>query len=361
MFSVVIFIFILGVVIILHEFGHFVMAIKSKVRVEKFSFGFGPVIFSKKIKDTAYTICAVPFGGYVKLAGDNYKEYQGKPDEYLSKSCGVRSRIVVMGSLFNYLVAFLCFWLLFYLGYPVLTPKVGEVMHGYGAEEAGILSGDEIMEADGKSITYSHDLQKIIYSKKDNETVELKVQRQQTPYLFKVKVKEKEMPTFLGNKKKIGLIGIRPQGEVVFRKEPLFKAIVMGSAKVLELTQFTYQSIIMIIIGRLSLRESVTGPLGMFYITKEAANLGLFALLHLLAVLNISLAIFNLLPIPVLDGGHIFLLGIEKIRGKPLKDRTEEIITNIGLGFIVSLGIFIFYNDLIRFGIWEKVINFFKL
>ncbi|MCX7661725.1 MAG: site-2 protease family protein, partial [Candidatus Omnitrophica bacterium] len=111
----------------------------------------------------------------------------------------------------------------------------------------------------------------------------------------------------------------------------------------------------------LSIRDSVTGPLGMFYLTQEAAKLGFIAILHLVAVLNISLTVFNLLPIPVMDGGHLILLAIEKIKGRHLSYKVDRIITQIGLGFIITLAIFIFYNDLVRFGLWERIARFLRL
>jgi len=360
MFSFLIFLFLIGILIIIHEFGHFVMAKRNGVRVEKFSLGFGPVIFSKKIKDTQYSFSLIPFGGYVKLAGDNLLEYKGRPDEYLSKSCGVRARIVLMGPLLNYLMAFLCFWLIFYLGYPMFTTKVDEVMPDYGAKEAGILPQDKIIAVEGKSVQFWDELQKEVYPKKEGQILELKVLRQDQVYTFKVKVKEKEITDIWGNKKRIGLIGIRPAGEIVPLRHTLISSIIKGSKKVIDLTLITYATLFRILLRKISLKESVTGPLGMFYLTKEAARLGVVALLHLMAILNISLAVFNLLPIPVLDGAHLFLLGIEKIRKRKIGYKLEQMITHIGLAFIITLAIFIFYNDLVRFGVWEKIIQFLK-
>jgi regulator of sigma E protease len=360
MFSLLVFFFLISILIIIHEFGHFIMAKRNGVRVEKFSLGFGPIIFSKKIKDTQYSFSLIPFGGYVKLAGDSLLEYQGRPDEYLSKSPGVRARIIIMGPFLNYLMAFFCFWLIFYLGYPMLTTKIDEVLPDYGAKEAGILPQDKIIAVDGKSVQFWDQLQKEIYPKKEGEIIELKVLRQNQTYTFKVKIKEKEITDIWGNKKRVGLIGIRPAGEIVPLKHTLISSVIKGSKKVIDLTFITYATLFRIVLGKLSLRESVTGPLGMFYLTKEATRLGLVAILHLIAVLNISLAVFNLLPIPVLDGAHLFLLGIEKIRKRKIGYKLEQMITHIGLAFIITLAIFIFYNDLMRFGVWEKITQFLK-
>jgi len=360
MFSFLVFLFIVGILISIHEFGHFIMAKKMGVKVEKFSLGFGPVIFTKKIKDTEYIISLIPFGGYVKLAGDNLLEYKGRPDEYLSKSLGQRSLIVLMGPVLNYLMAIFCFWAIFYLGYPMLTTKIGEVLADYGAKQAGLLEGDIVVKIDGNSVKYWEDLQKEIHPKKENDTVTLEVLRQNKTYTFEVKIKEKEILDVFGRNKKMGVIGVRPSGDLVFVKHSLFSSLVGGFKKVMDLTFAIYGTIFRIILGKVSLKETVTGPLGLFYFTKEAVKLGFIVILHLVAVLNVSLAVFNLLPIPVLDGGHLLLLGIEKIRGKYLSHKTEEIINRIGLSFIITIALIIFYNDLSHFGIWSKISKFLK-
>ncbi|MCM8782797.1 MAG: site-2 protease family protein [Candidatus Omnitrophica bacterium] len=333
------------------------MAKKSKVMVEKFSLGFGPAIFSRKIKDTKYIVSLIPLGGYVKLAGDNLEEYKGQPYEYFSKSCKERARIVLMGPILNYLLALVSFWMIFYLGYPMLTSTVGEVLPDYGASLAGIAIDDTIVAVDGIPVKYWNELQRQIYSKKEGQSVILEVLRQNKYYTFEVKIKEKEITNLWGKKKKIGLIGIRPKPDLVFVKYGIFSSIIEGTKKVVELTFITYNAILRIIVGKLSLKESVIGPLGMFYLTQEATRLGFIALLHLVGVLNISLAVFNLLPIPIMDGGHLLLLAIEKIRGRQLSYKVERIFTQLGLGFIITLAIFIFYNDLVRFGLWERILK----
>jgi len=131
----------------------------------------------------------------------------------------------------------------------------------------------------------------------------------------------------------------------------------LGANKTIDLTITTYKALWRMISGRMSMRESVTGPLGIFYITSKAAQIGIIAVLHLLAILNISLAIFNLLPFPVLDGGHILFLGLEKIRGKALHIKTEQVITQIGVTVIISLALFITYNDFLRL-FQDKITNF---
>ncbi len=358
MFALIVFILVLSILIIIHEFGHFIMAKRMGVRVEHFSLGFGPVLLTKKIKHTRYSICAIPLGGYVKLAGDNLEEFKNRPFEYLYKKPGERARIVIFGPVLNYIMAFLCFWLIFSLGYPTLTSQVGELLDDYPAQEAGIKPEDKIVAIDDNPVQYWEELQKIVFNKKQGQTVSLTILRNEQLHHIDVKIKMSEIEDIFGQKKNIGLIGISPSGEIVKVKYGLIKASMLGAEKLWDFTSLTLKAVFRIVTGKLSLKDSVTGPLGIFYVTSKAAQLGFIAVLHLVAVLNVSLAIFNLLPIPILDGGHLLLLGIEKIKGSYLSPTVDRLVSQLGLSFILLLAIIIFYNDLIRFGIWEKITQF---
>jgi regulator of sigma E protease len=359
MLTFILFLLILGLLIIVHEFGHFIMAVRLKVKVEKFSLGFGPVLFSKKNGDTEYNINAVPLGGFVKLAGDNLEEYKGNSDEYYSKTPKQRAAIIFFGPFLNYLLGLLCFWLIFFVGYPTLTAKVGGLIDGFGAKDAGLKVGDKIVAIDGKKIDFWEELQQIVQAKKANEIVKLSVLRDNKEYAIDVKIKEKQLDNQLGQKNNIGLIGITPYDEIVKVKHGLFHSFILAINKTKDLTTMTYKAIWRMLTGKLAFRDSVTGPLGIFFITSKVKSLGIIAILHLVAVLSVSLAIFNLLPMPVLDGGHILFLAIEKIRGRPLSLKTERIVSQIGFTIIISLALIVTYNDLIRF-FGDKIAKIFK-
>jgi len=348
MISLIIFLFILGLLVVVHEFGHFIIAKRIGVRVEKFSLGLGRKLFSKQKGDTQYCINAIPLGGYVKLAGDNLEEYKGNTDEYLSQSPSKRAAIIVFGPLLNYVLGFLFFWLVFFVGYPSLTTKVGGLIDGFGAKEAGIQIGDKIIAVDGQGITLWEDLQKIIMAKKSETRVRLSVLRKNRESTIEVKIKEEQVSDLLGQKHSVGLLGITRGDEFIKVRHGFLKSFLLGINKTVELTTLTYKALWRMILGKLAIRESVTGPLGMFYITSKVASLGIIAVLHLVAVLSVSLAIFNLLPLPVLDGGHIFFLVIEKLRGKALSLKTELIVTRIGFTLLISLAILVTYNDILR-------------
>jgi regulator of sigma E protease len=359
MISFLIFLFILSIIIIAHEFGHFIVAKKIGVRIEKFSLGFGPRLLEKEKNGTQYCISAIPLGGYVKLAGDNLEEYKGDPDEYFSKPPGKRFWIIFTGPLLNYILGFFCFWLVLFWGYPMLTTKVGGLLDGYGAKEAGIQLGDKITAVDGKKVEFWEDLQKMIQGKRASAKVRLAFLRDNKEFTVEVQIKEKKLADKLGRKRTVGLLGISPAGEIVKVRHGILQSFFLGIKRTLGLTLLTYRSLWSMITGELSVRDSVTGPLGIFFITSQVASMGVIALLHLIAVLSISLTIFNLLPLPVLDGGHILLLGIEKIRGRYLSLKTERIITQVGITVLVSLAILITYNDILRiFG--DKIQRFLK-
>ena len=359
MLSLAAFLLVLGVLIFVHEFGHFIVAKRLGVRVENFSLGFGRKIYKRKIGDTEYSVSAVPLGGYVKLAGDNIEEYKGEPFEYYSQPIKKRAMIIFCGPLLNYILGFLFFWLIFFVGYPALTTKVGGVLDGFGAQKAGIIKDDRIMAVDGQKVKYWEELQKAIQDKKAETSVVLSVERQGKELSLSVQIKEKKFSDALGKKRSMGMLGIAPGDETIKVRYGFFKAFSLGVANTLDLTSLTYEALWRMITGRLSMKDSVSGPLGIFDITARAARLGIIPLMHLMAVLSISLALFNLLPLPVLDGGHLLFLAIEKIRGRMLSLKAERIVTQAGLTLIIAIGIAVTYNDIVRlYG--EKIAGLFK-
>ena len=273
------------------------------------------------------------------MAGDNLEEYKGQSDEFLSKSPWKRFQIIFCGPLLNYLLGFLFFWCVMFMGYPAFTGKVGGLLDGYGAKEAGLQIGDKIIYAGGAKVELWEDLQKQIQKHKQAGKLELKVLRANQEMSFNVNINQNRMR---------GVIGVKPSGEVVIIKHGFLESAFFSAQKCYELTVLTYMGLWQLVTGKVSMRESMTGPLGIFFITSTAASMGLVAVMHLVAVLSISLAIFNLLPLPILDGGHIFLLGLEKLRKRGLSINAEKIVNNLGLVLIIGLAVFVTYNDIIR-------------
>jgi len=360
MLSLVSFIVVLSILVVVHEFGHFIVAKKMGVRVEKFSIGFGPEIFGVTREETRYSVSIIPLGGYVKLSGETGAEgLKGEKWEYLSRTVGERMRIIFAGPLLNYILAFVIFSFVFMAGSPTLTSAIGKVMPGYPAESSGLKTGDKILNINGKDVIYWEDVTKIVHTSK-NQEMNLVVERLGQKISIVVMPKSQEMDTVFGSRKKISIIGIVPSGDVVFVKYGFFKSIYMGAEKLWSLTYITCRALWASVTGAIPIKESMTGPIGIFYITGQAAKLGLVYLLQLMGVLSASLAIFNLLPVPVLDGGHILFLAIEKIRRKPVSIKIQENITQVGMSLLIILMLFVFYNDFMRFGVFEKIAHLWK-
>lgn len=358
--SVIYFIVVLGVLILVHEFGHFVMAKKLGVRVERFSIGFGPKICSLKKGETEYLLSAVPLGGYIKMAGDEPQEaVKGERWEFLSRSVFDRFLIIFAGPLLNYILAFVIFAIIFMFGSPTITTEVGSLLKGYPAETQGIKTGDKILAVDGRGVKYWEDMTDIIHKHREG-AMELSVERSGTVIGIKIEPIIRKTKDLFGNETTIALVGIGPSQNIEKVRYGFFKSIGMGFNKLIQLTVITYKALWSILIGRLSLKESMTGPIGIFIVTEQAARLGFIYIFHLMGILSASLAIFNVLPFPVLDGGHILFLAIEKVRGRPLSLKAQEIIMNIGVGLLILFTIFVFYSDIMKFGIADKAMKLFK-
>ncbi len=360
MLSLIYFLITLSILVLVHEFGHFIVAKRCGVRVEKFSFGFGPKLFSVKKGYTEYIISAIPLGGYVKMAGDEPGEaITGKSWEFLSKTIGERFRIIFAGPLLNYILAFLIFSVIFMFGSPTLTTEVGSLLADYPAAKQGIRVADKILSIDGKTVRFWEDMTEIIHKHTDGP-MKLAIERDGRTFEMEIHPTVREAKDIFGKPVKLALIGIAPSQRIEKVRYGPVESFYMGFKKLIQLTVITYKAIFSIITGRLSLKESMTGPIGIFVITGQAAKLGLIYIFHLMGILSASLAIFNVLPFPVLDGGHIIFLALEKLRGKPLSIRTQEVITNIGISFLIMLTVFIFYSDIIKFGIVDKIIKIFR-
>ena len=358
--SLIYFLIVLSVLVLVHEFGHFIAAKRIGIRVEKFSFGFGPKLFSIKRGDTEYLISAIPLGGYIKMSGDEPGEkLTGSNFEFLSRSIWERFLVIFAGPLLNYLLAFLIFSVIFMFGSPTLTTEVGSLLKDYPAEKSGLAAGDKIIKADGKDVKYWEDVTEIIHKHFDGP-IKLTIDKGGKISEVEIQPVIKELKDIFGKSSKIALLGIAPSQKIENVRYGFFESFSKGFKKVVDLTAITYKAIWSIITGRLSVKESMTGPIGIFIITGKAAEMGLIYLFHLMALLSASLAIFNLLPLPVLDGGHIFFLFVEKLRGRPLSVRVQENIANIGVGLLILLTVFIFYNDIMKFGVFDHISRFLK-
>ncbi|HDZ77158.1 MAG TPA: RIP metalloprotease RseP [Candidatus Omnitrophica bacterium] len=352
--SFLIFIVCISILIFIHELGHFIAARRAGVTVEVFSLGFGPKLLTRKKGDTIYQLCAIPLGGYIKMAGDSRKECTGKSNEYLSSSCGHRASIVVSGGILNYLLGFICFSVALVFGIPDYSSTVGTLLEGYPAQEAGLLPGDKIVSIDDKKISLWGELITNIQDK-NGQSVDIDLIRAGELLELRVSTRLEEIDTVRG-KVEISFIGIGPG----YLKYGIKDAVVVGAREYLKFTAFYYRALGDMLTGKISLKKSATGLIGIYKITTNAASMGMGPLLNVLAIINLALAIFNLLPFPILDGGHLLLIGIEKIRGKPISIKIEDALNKLGITLLIFLLVFVTINDFVRFGLWDGMVVFFK-
>ena len=259
----------------------------------------------------------------------------------------MRFKIIAAGPILNYILGFLLFSAVFMIGAPTLTNKVGDVLDDYPAKKAGIRAGDRIVAIDGEEIVYWHELTQTI-REKFTDKVELKVLRGNRTLHINIEPRIREFKDIFGKDVKIAMVGIAPSDELIFLQYGPFKSIKMGLVKIYDLTILTFRALWGLVTGSLPLKESVTGPVGIFVMTAKAAKMGFVYLLNLMAIISTSLAIFNVLPIPVLDGGHILFLAIEKIKGRPLSRRVQETAIQMGLSLLILLMLVVFYFDIMR-------------
>ncbi len=342
-------IILLGILIFVHELGHFIFAKLMNVKVLKFSLGFGPRILGKKIGETEYVISAVPLGGYVKMLGEERGDEISEDEKtraYNFQSVWKRLSIVISGPVFNIIFAAILFMFMYLSGVPTLLPEVGEVLPNSPAASAGLVKGDAITEINGKSIRRWEDMAGII-NKSPRITLRFKIKRGTDIIDMPITPEKKATPNIFGENKEVGLIGIKPSGKVSIEKQTPAGAVVRGIIKTWELSELTLVSIVKLI-QRIIPAETIGGPILIFQMAGQQAAQGPLSFFTFMAVISINLGILNLLPIPILDGGHILFLGIEAVRRRPLSDKAIMIAQKVGLAIIIFLMVFAFYNDIMR-------------
>ncbi len=340
---------LLGTLIFVHELGHFIFAKLSGIRVLKFSLGFGPRLFGKKIGDTDYMISAVPLGGYVKMLGEEPGETLKEADKaeaFNYQPVKKRLGVVLAGPVFNLLFAVLLFAVMFSVGMPVLIPEVGETVKDSPSEKAGIIKGDAISRINDKDVTQWTELSDVIH-KSPNKKITLMIKRADRVISIDVVPEIKKVPNIFGEEEEIGLIGIAPSGKTFTKREPLPQAAVMAVQKTWDLIELTVIGIVKLF-QRVIPADSIGGPILILQMAGKQASAGFLDFFLFMAIISINLGILNLLPIPVLDGGHILFMLIEALRGKPLKENTMLIAQKAGIFIIISLMAFALYNDLLR-------------
>jgi regulator of sigma E protease len=347
--SIVTFLIVLGVLVFVHEFGHYFVARLCGVQVQTFSLGFGPRLFSRKWGPTEYCVSIIPLGGYVRLLGDDPKE-EVSPEErdrsFLAQSVKKKIAIVVAGPLFNLLLALLIFVGVFMTGVPSLTSEVGEVQPSSAAGAAGMKPGDRIVEIEGKPIHQWEEIRETLQKSGGKELLFV-VEREGERIELKVTPMMKETQDVLGDSHQLWLIGILPKGTHTIKQYDPLTAAAMGARRTWDMITLNVLGIFRLIQGKIS-SDTIGGPILIAQMAGQQANEGVLNVVLFIAILSINLGIINLFPIPILDGGHLLFFIIEGIMGRPLSLKKREIAQQVGLFLIISLMVFAFYNDIMR-------------
>ncbi|MBF0472186.1 MAG: RIP metalloprotease RseP [Nitrospirae bacterium] len=340
---------LLGVLIFVHEFGHFLFAKLSNVIVLKFSLGFGPKIISKKYGHTEYLLSAVPLGGYVKMLGedpDDEVTVEDSKRSFSNQPVYKRIAIVAAGPIFNLFFAVVLLTTVFMIGVPRLKATVGEIMPNTPAAKVDLIKGDQIVAIDDKEIKYWDEMSGIIHVKPDIQ-VTLTIKRGNTTFVKTMTPEKKTVKNIFGEDTSIGLIGIKPEGETDVIKSGPIDAIISGLDRTWDIISMTLIAIVKLF-ERIIPASTIGGPILIFQMAGKQASAGFTSFLTFMAVISINLGILNLLPVPILDGGHLLFFGIEAVRKKPLSQNVMLICQRVGLALILTLMAFAVYNDFLR-------------
>jgi len=348
--SILSFVVVLGVLIFFHEFGHFLVARLFGVGVEKFSLGFGPRLIGKKVGITDYRISAIPLGGYVKMVGeepDAEIDPEDIPFSFTHKHVAKRMLIVAAGPVFNILLAVIIFFGIFFTsGTFVLKPSVGSVKQGSPAFAAGLEKGDLITAINESAINSWDEMAEIINASK-GQKIKLAVRRGESTQQFSLAPEQVTTKNIFGEDVQRYIIGITASGETYSKQLNLFQAFSESMIQTYRVTELMVVIIAKLITGDIS-TDTLGGPIMIAQMAGDSAKAGIGSLISFIALISVNLAIINLLPIPVLDGGHLLFFSIEAVKGRPVSIKVREIAQQVGLFLLILLMILVFYNDISR-------------
>ncbi len=356
--TLVSFVVVLGVLIFVHELGHFLAAKLFRVKVLKFSLGFGPKVVGKVIGETEYLLSIFPLGGYVKMYGENPDEPEDSGVEtdrsFASKPVWNRFFIILAGPLFNLLFSVLLFFIIFlFMGVPQNMDKglqsttIGSVGVGSPAERAGLKPGDVIIGIGDKVVNEWNDVLSTVKDSGGKELLFIVMRDQQKTTIAVIPAVDSVKNIFGEEVEQRFMIGIVKEELIENVPVGFFGALRAGFAQTWMFIYLTFMGIVKIL-QRVVPASELGGPILIAQLAGEQARAGWLNFLHFMGLLSVNLGILNLLPIPVLDGGHLVFLSIEAIRRKPMNEKAQIVAQQVGIALLGTLMIFVFYNDIIR-------------
>lgn len=341
---------VLGILIFVHELGHFLVAKWVGIRVEKFSLGFPPKLVSFTKGDTEYCISVIPLGGYVKMAGENPDESEntGAPYEFMSKTPFQRSLVIMAGPVMNFITAIVIYAVIFNVqGLPTtFTDKVvvGTVTEKSPAEGAGLMPDDEILSVNGQPVTGFVEMVDIV-SPLLNEEVTVEYMRESAIDTVSMTTRIDTVRNEIGELIQVGRLGLT--NKVWWEDVGFFGSIARATEHTWDISVMLVGVLWKILTMQIPLK-AIGGPLFIAEASGQVARLGVVALFSFIAMLSVNLAIVNVLPIPVLDGGHMVFLGVEAIRRRPMTLKQRAAVQQVGLAFLLVLIALVTYNDFVR-------------
>ncbi len=337
------------------------MAKRSGVGVLKFSLGFGPRILGRKIGETEYILSLIPLGGYVKLLGESSEEELAEQDRkrsFLQQKVWTKIMIVAAGPAFNLLLAVVTFWIVNMIGIPVLTTEIGSLQPDSPAVEAGMKTGDRIIEIDGTSLSKWDELSEVV-SQSNGRPLRITLMRDADRLNILVTPRSVKSRNLFGEEIDAYKIGISPSPHTVIERRNPLSSLGEGIRQTWVITKLTIVSIVKLFQGVVS-PKTLGGPILIAQMAGAQAKEGLVHFLLFMALISVNLAILNLLPIPILDGGHLLFYGIEWATGREINVRWREMAQQVGFFLLILLMIFVFMMDIERLNL-KFINNFIKM
>jgi regulator of sigma E protease len=353
----------LGPIVFFHELGHYLVARAFRIPAETFSIGFGHEIFGWTDKQgTRWKVGWLPLGGYVKFVGDMSPastpvEESEIPTELRASAFQLRPvwqrfLVVLAGPAANFLLAILIFAAFFsFVGTP-LANTVGEIIPRSAAAAAGIQPGDRVVSIAGRPTPTFEDIARVV-TVRPSEAVSVEIERGGTLREIPVQLGSAEIGDATGRKMIAGVLGIKSTTKIG-RPVPIYRGLVMGADQTVRMTGAIVDGLVQLVRGQVSVHQ-LGGPITIARVAGQGAELGVFPFIWLLALLSINLGFINLLPVPMLDGGHLFFQIIEAVRRRPISARTLDWASRGGVAVLLMLMVFVTLNDLGSLGLWDRL------